>query len=134
MIDSGASHSFICTKLVEELGLESEDMPPYKVCLSDGQKKVTRGCCVGVSVKLEGLEVREKFYLFELGGVDVILGVTWLATLGEIKVNCGQLTMKFGREGKEVEIKGDPTLMHRVVTPERKGDRNHDLGLEFESS
>ncbi|KOM56297.1 hypothetical protein LR48_Vigan10g218900 [Vigna angularis] len=109
LIDSGVNHSFISTRLVEELGLKSTDTLPFKVCLGDGQKKVTR--CIGVPVKLEGLEVRDKLYLFELGGVDVILGVTWLASLGEIKVDWGQLIMK-------VEIKGDPTLTRRVVNPE----------------
>lgn len=57
------------------------------MCLGDGQKKMTQGCCLEVPVMLEGLEVKDKFYLFELEGADVILGVTWLASLGEIKVD-----------------------------------------------
>ncbi|XP_052727710.1 uncharacterized protein LOC128195001 [Vigna angularis] len=118
LIDSGATHSFISTKLVKELGLECTDTRPYKVCLGDGQKKVTNGYCTGVPVLLEGLEVRDKFYLFELGGVDVILGITWLASLGEIKVDWGQLIMKVAHGGEEVEIKGDPALTRRLVTPE----------------
>jgi len=28
-----------------------------------------------------------EFFLFELGGVDVILGVAWLETLGDVKAN-----------------------------------------------
>ncbi|WVY99279.1 hypothetical protein V8G54_025349 [Vigna mungo] len=43
------------------------------------------------------LEVKEGFYLFELGGVDLILGVTWLATLGERMVMLAALL-------KETEI------------------------------
>lgn len=73
LIDSGASHNFISTRLVEEFDLEIRDTPPYKVCLEDGQKKVTLGCCVGLLLTLDGLELRETFYLFELGGVYVIL-------------------------------------------------------------
>lgn len=69
LIDSGASHNFISTRLVEELGLKVEETPPYKVCLGDGQKKTTQGCCDDILLNLEGVEVREKFYLFELGGV-----------------------------------------------------------------
>ncbi|XP_017431852.2 uncharacterized protein LOC108339224 [Vigna angularis] len=118
LIDSGATHSFISNRLVEELGLECTDTRPYKVCLGDGQRKETSGYCTGVSVLLENLEVRDKLYLFELGGVDIILGMTWLSSLGEIKVDWGQLIMKVAHGGREVEVKGDPSLTHRVVTPE----------------
>lgn len=45
LIDSGASHNFISTRLVEELGLTVEETPSYKVCLGDGQRKTTQGCC-----------------------------------------------------------------------------------------
>ncbi|KOM41315.1 hypothetical protein LR48_Vigan04g151300 [Vigna angularis] len=45
LIDSGASHNFIATELVEELGLPVEETPSYRVSLGDGRKKQTRGCC-----------------------------------------------------------------------------------------
>ncbi|WVZ26428.1 hypothetical protein V8G54_004972 [Vigna mungo] len=83
-------------------------------------EKNSSGMLGGLLV-LEGLEVKEKFYLFDLGGVDVILGVAWLARLarlGEMKVNWGELTLRFESEEKEVEIQGDPTLTCKVVTPE----------------
>lgn len=40
--------------------------------------------------------------------VDLILGVAWLATLGEVKVNWKSQTMKFVQQGQVVEVKGDP--------------------------
>ena len=46
-------------------------------------------------VKLEKHIIKERFYLFELRGVDVILGVTWLTSLGDVKVNWRTLTMTF---------------------------------------
>ncbi|WVZ14471.1 hypothetical protein V8G54_012037 [Vigna mungo] len=62
--------------------------------------------------------IAEKFYLFELGGVDLILGVSWLATLGEVKTNWKTLTMRFNQDAREVRIQGHPTLTKRVITPE----------------
>lgn len=56
------------------------------------------------------MEIKERFYLFELEGMDIILGLAWLATLGEMKINWGKLTMRFDREEEEVLIKGDPNL------------------------
>ncbi|KOM26277.1 hypothetical protein LR48_Vigan246s000500 [Vigna angularis] len=61
--------------------------------------------------------IEEKFYLFELGGVDLFLVVSWLATLGEVKTNWKTLTMRFNQDAREVRIQGDPTLTKRVITP-----------------
>lgn len=81
LIDSGSNHNFISDKLVAELGLALEESPPYKVCLGDGYRKTTSGCCRDILLQLEGLKVKERFCLFELGGVDLILGVTNLVSL-----------------------------------------------------
>lgn len=36
-----------------------------------------------------GIEIAKRFHLFELGGVDVILGVEWLAKLEEVTLEWG---------------------------------------------
>lgn len=77
--DSGASHNFISRGLAKELELAQEDTPQYQVSLGDGQKRKTRGCCPKVIIQMRGTKIVEKFYLFELGGVEMILGVEWLA-------------------------------------------------------
>lgn len=46
------------------------------------------------------------------------MGVAWLASLGEVKINWKNLTMSCGQGEREVLIKGDPTLTKKVVTPE----------------
>lgn len=109
LIDSGVSHNFVGRELVEELGLTVEDTPPYQVSLGDGQKKRTRGCCPIVVVNLGGAEIEERFHLFELGGVDMILGVEWLAKLGEVTLNWGELTMAYiSKEGRKLLLRETP--------------------------
>ena len=83
LIDSGASHNFISTELVSHLGLNIEATPTYTVRLGDGHKKSASSCCPEVEVQLGTYGIREKFFVFELGGVDMILGVAGLATLGK---------------------------------------------------
>ncbi|XP_052728288.1 uncharacterized protein LOC108338275 [Vigna angularis] len=119
LIDSGVSHNFVSRRLVEELQLAQEDTPPYQVSLGDGRKKRTSGCCPKVVVDMGGVAIGEKFYLFDLGGVDMILGVEWLAKLGEITLNWRESTMAFDHAGKRVVVKGDPKLDKRVVEPEK---------------
>ncbi|WVY92568.1 hypothetical protein V8G54_031656 [Vigna mungo] len=76
----GTSHNFIATGLVKRLGLSVEDTPPYRVPVNIGET-----------------EVMEQFCLFELGEVDLIFGMEWLAKLGEVE--------------KVIMIKGDPTAL-----------------------
>ncbi|XP_047176306.1 uncharacterized protein LOC124843572 [Vigna umbellata] len=118
LIDSGASHNFISRRLAEELKLSIEDTPPYQVSLGDGQRRETRGCCEKVEIILAEAAVEERLHLFELGGVDVILGVEWLAKLGEVMINWKEMTMGYNLEGKKVMIQGDPALPRQLVEPQ----------------
>jgi len=107
LINIGASHNFVSIDLDVELGLKVDATPPYNVCLGDGHKKITSGCCRTIMVQLEEHVVEKMFYLFEVGGVGLILGVTWLASLRDVKVNWNTLTMSFNVNGQLVQIKGD---------------------------
>ena len=41
-----------------------------------------------------------------MGGVDVVLGVQWLQSLGTVDFNFQELSLKFFLEGKEIKIWG----------------------------
>ena len=41
-----------------------------------------------------------------MGGVDVVLGVQWLQSLGTITFNFQELFLNFIWEGKEIELRG----------------------------
>jgi hypothetical protein len=41
-----------------------------------------------------------------MGGVDVVLGIQWLQSLGTMAFNFQELFMKFSLEGKEIELRG----------------------------
>ena len=48
-----------------------------------------------------------KFHVLPLCGVDVVLGVEWLKTLGPVLTDYTSLSMKFITEGKFVEMQGE---------------------------
>ncbi|TYK16933.1 ty3-gypsy retroelement transposase [Cucumis melo var. makuwa] len=52
----------------------------------------------------------------ELGGVDVILGMHWLHSLGVAKVDWKHLITIFQHEGRKVIIRGDPSLTKKGVS------------------
>ena len=47
------------------------------------------------------------FHVLPLCGVDVVLGVEWLKTLGPVLTDYTSLSMKFITEGKLVELQGE---------------------------
>lgn len=55
-------------------------------------------------------------YLFDLGGVDLILGIEWLHSLGDAKVNWDEMQINFVQKSKEVLLQGDPAFSRTVVS------------------
>ena len=54
-----------------------------------------KGICEVVELKMNGWNVVANFLPLELGGVDVVLGMQWLYSLGIPKVDWRNLTMTF---------------------------------------
>ncbi|MCI20857.1 hypothetical protein A2U01_0042020, partial [Trifolium medium] len=52
-------------------------------------------------------KIKQDVHLFELGGIDVVLGMEWLKTLGDTIINWKQQTMSFWSLGKWVTLKGE---------------------------
>lgn len=63
--------------------------------------------CEAVELSLNEWKIVTNFLPLELGGVDVILGMQWLYSLGITEVDWKNLTMTFLHQGKKVVIKGD---------------------------
>ena len=53
------------------------------------------GICKGVKLNLQNLQIVEDFLPLDLGSLDVILGMKWLAVVGKMNVDWKTLTMKF---------------------------------------
>lgn len=67
-------------------------------------------------MELPSLTVIQDFYVFELGGVDVVLGYEWLESLGKIKVDFKEHVIWAKINGEKVKIRGDPTLSRTVAS------------------
>jgi hypothetical protein len=51
-----------------------------------------------------------------MGGVDVLLGIQWLQSLGIVDFNFQELFMKFSLEGKEIELRGITGKPSKVIS------------------
>lgn len=74
------------------------------------------GVCRGLVMGLQGVEVVEGFLPLGLGSSDVILGMQWLGSLGNMTVNWQTLTMKFKVWDTVVTSQGDSSLSKTLVS------------------
>ncbi|KAH6766901.1 hypothetical protein C2S52_017884, partial [Perilla frutescens var. hirtella] len=119
MVDSGASHCFISARLAQQLGLPIDTSAQSEVRLGDGRRLPVAGVSRNLTIQLNSVAFSVTCYVFPLGSVDVILGVSWLSTLGEVQANWGTMSMKFMLEGQVVTLRGEPSLMRKQVAVER---------------
>ncbi|XP_070017897.1 uncharacterized protein [Nicotiana sylvestris] len=94
LIDTGSTHNFINSGLVKQLRCPATTTCSQIVAAANGSgMKVDKVC--RLSWLLQGAEFEANFMLLPLANYDVVLGIEWLVTLGDIKMNFKKLTMEF---------------------------------------
>ncbi|MCI08439.1 RNA-directed DNA polymerase (Reverse transcriptase), partial [Trifolium medium] len=83
-----------------------ETTAQLNVKLGNGFQVATQGVCKGLELCIGDLKIDPELHLFELGGIDVVLGIEWLKTLGDTITNWRQQTMSFWKDKKWVTLKG----------------------------
>ncbi|KAI4323674.1 hypothetical protein L6164_023262 [Bauhinia variegata] len=87
LIDSGSTHNFVSEQVVDELNLPTEPISPFGVQIGNRDIIKCRRICRQVDVYLPGLKITQDYYLFPIGGADLILGIKWLASLNTVQAN-----------------------------------------------
>lgn len=116
LIDSGATHNFVSPKIIEKLGLITDGTRGYGVIMGTGLAVKGMGVCRGVELLMQNYLVTLSLLPLKLGNADIILGVEWLETLGEVKSNWKEQVMKFNHNGTTVTLRGDPSLCNSPVS------------------
>ena len=95
LIDSGASHNYITRELVTSLNLTITDTKEFAVRLGDGSRKFSQGRCERLKIAIGNNLLQVNAYVLEIEGIEMILGMEWLETLGEVKLDWKKKTMSF---------------------------------------
>lgn len=74
----------------------------FKVILGDGQSIKRAEICRNNPQTLSKVQLTQDFFPFNLGNVNVILGIDWLSTLREVCSNWKTQTIHFEWQGKQV--------------------------------
>jgi hypothetical protein len=70
-------------------------------------------------------------YVIPIGGVDVVLGIQWLRSLGTISTNYNRLFMRFELEGIQYELKGLKSGPSQVINSNRMENLLKSVAMEL---
>lgn len=95
LIDSGSSHNFLQSRVAHELRLTTQSTKPLSVLVGNGETLICSKVAQKVVLHVQCHKFEVDFYLIDLSGSDVVLGVWWLQGLGLILTDYDKLTMQF---------------------------------------
>ncbi|KAJ4911735.1 hypothetical protein Rs2_06356 [Raphanus sativus] len=95
LLDTGSTHNFIKSSMVEKLGIPMNRRPWWFVSLPDGGKCQIAGLCHGVSMNVQGHSFKADCFAIPLTGFDVVLGIRWLNALGRVVWDGPNRTVEF---------------------------------------
>ncbi|KAD5803551.1 hypothetical protein E3N88_14911 [Mikania micrantha] len=93
--------------------LDCKEEPPVDVTvlgihitLGDGCSIFVTEQCLKIPVSIGSFQFLLDVLVFDMGNLDLILGMAWLASLGEVVHNWHHSWMQFQFDGKEVRLQG----------------------------
>nr|GEY47130.1 hypothetical protein [Tanacetum cinerariifolium] len=84
LIDCGSTHNFLDVSTAKKLPCQLTPTIPLRVDVANGSKMVSSFECKKFKWALQGNEYEADCMLIPFGGCDMVLGIQWLATLGDI--------------------------------------------------
>jgi hypothetical protein len=87
LIDSGSTHNFIHYKLANALNLFVYPTPEFQVMIADGGTINFSRKCNKINITMGEYVMNSPMIAIPMGGVDVVLGIQWLQSLGIVAFN-----------------------------------------------
>lgn len=114
LIDSGSTHNFISYKVARGMNLTATATPPFDVRVASGTPLRCNRKFEAAPVTLGGEVFRVTLFALPLIGLDLVMGVQWLATLGPTLCDWKAQTMQFSWAGKYIQLHGLETTKIRA--------------------
>lgn len=106
LIDSNSTHNFIDSTVAEKLGCTVQPARLTRVSVADGRKLEVKGKIDGFQWNFQTTPFKDDVMMIPLQGVDVVLGVQWLESLGPITWEFKKLEMGFVYNQVKVMLHG----------------------------
>jgi hypothetical protein len=91
LIDYGSTHNFIHYKIAKALNFFVYPMPEFQVMIVDGGTINCLGKCNKINITMGEYVMNSPMISIPMGGVDDVLGIQWLQSLGKVAFNFQEL-------------------------------------------
>jgi len=105
LIDTGSTHNFLDLNTSKKLGCVMTTISPFAVSVADGKKIQSNYVCKKLDWKMQGVSFDSDMLVLPIGGCNMVLGIQWLITLGDIMWNIRRLKMEFTFMGAQNFLK-----------------------------
>lgn len=116
LIDSGSTHNFVNHRIAEAMRLPVKPTEPFSVRVTNGERLTCKGKYENITVDIQGIKFHLDFFFLPLSGLDLVLGIQWLQTLGSVMCDWNKLTMTFMWDNNSQQIKGIEVVPIKTVT------------------
>ena len=106
LIGSESTNNFLDVQVAKRLGCKIEPMKPLRESVVDGNTLAISSMVKKFNWQLRQSTFNSNVMLLPLGGYDLVLGIEWLVTLGNIIFNFVRLVMEFSLKGKRHVLRG----------------------------
>ncbi|XP_021986733.1 uncharacterized protein LOC110883233 [Helianthus annuus] len=114
LFDGGSTHCFVQTRIAAFLNFTIEAVEPFSVLVGSGERLPCSGLAKTVELVIQGHPIVVDFYVLPLQGCDMVLGVSWLATLGPVITDYSTSVFEFSLNGKQVIWQWDVTIAQAI--------------------
>ena len=111
LVDGGSSDNFLQPRVAKFLKLPVEPAPFFKVMVGNGNYMEAEGMISKLTIKAQNARFQLPVFLLPVSGADLILGASWLKTIGPHIADYDKLQLKFMYDGKFTTLQGENDII-----------------------
>ncbi|GJS84533.1 ty3-gypsy retrotransposon protein [Tanacetum coccineum] len=108
LVDSGSTHNIIQPHIALFLKIPITPIPSFPVMVGNGNHIHCEGFCQSVVLNLQNTSFTIPFFVLPIEGANVVLGMSWLGSLGPILADFSVPTISFQSNGLTINLTGEP--------------------------
>ncbi|XP_038986462.1 uncharacterized protein LOC120111962 [Phoenix dactylifera] len=131
LVDSGSSHNFISERVARLLRLPVTTTDGFTVRIADGGQLSCHEKHEEVPLEVQGFKFKIILFALPLQGLDIVLGIQWLESLGPVLCDWRNLTMRFSWEGESRLLRGQCHSTTKEISVQSLHKESHGGGALF---